>query len=221
MNYKKSYSQCGEDVIIEFLLRDVLHYSSISYVDIGVHHPIVLNNTYLLYDTFEVRCGVLVEPNPSMAGLITSTRSKDHFENIGIYCGGGDLTYYRMDVDTLNTFSEISALDYVKKGHAIVGKDEIKTVDINELFCKYFCSDSRINVLSIDVEGVDVEIIQSIDYEKWTPERMCVETIEYLGAKRGDFQALVSFLESKGYIVFADTYINTIFVKQTSLNWLN
>lgn len=43
---QKSYSQCGEDIIINFLLRRLgLDSSSIFYIDIGAHHPYYLSNT--------------------------------------------------------------------------------------------------------------------------------------------------------------------------------
>ncbi len=50
--YEKSYSQCGEDLIVKFILRDVMgEKRNISYMDIGANHPIRLSNTYLFYKT--------------------------------------------------------------------------------------------------------------------------------------------------------------------------
>ena len=67
--------------------------------------------------------------------------------------------------------------------------------------------------LSLDVEGLDFDILSSIDYDANYHKVICVETIEYTpdgtGGKNND---IIQFLLSKNYFVFADTFINTIFV---------
>ena len=69
--------------------------------------------------------------------------------------------------------------------------------------------------MSLDVEGLDEMILKSINYEKSCPSVICVETISF--SENGDGvknKPIIEFLESKGYLLFADTYINTIFVKK-------
>jgi hypothetical protein len=61
--YKISYSQSGEDLILDFLLYD-LNIKPITYLDIGTNDPIEINNTYLFYT--KGYSGVCVEPNPIM-----------------------------------------------------------------------------------------------------------------------------------------------------------
>ena len=60
---KKSYSQCGEDLIVRYIF-DVLRIEHPSYLDIGAHHPFFLNNTALLYE--EGSRGVNVEADPQL-----------------------------------------------------------------------------------------------------------------------------------------------------------
>ncbi|MFM6249337.1 MAG: hypothetical protein ACKPEQ_09345, partial [Dolichospermum sp.] len=56
-----SYSQCGEDLIINFIFNN-LGIINPSYLDIGAHHPTYLSNTYSFY---RKGCqGVCVEPDP-------------------------------------------------------------------------------------------------------------------------------------------------------------
>ena len=43
---KKSYSQCGEDLIVKFIF-DILNIKNPSYIDIGAHHPNYISNTAL------------------------------------------------------------------------------------------------------------------------------------------------------------------------------
>ena len=71
------------------------------------------------------------------------------------------------------------------------------------------------DLLSIDVEGLDEQILKSIDYNLVVPKVMCVETLTFSTQQgKGEKKtALIEFVKSKGYMVYSDTYINTIFVK--------
>jgi hypothetical protein len=58
---KVSYSQSGEDVIVDFIFQ-ILKIQKPSYLDVGAHHPSYLSNTYLFY---QKGCqGVCIEPDP-------------------------------------------------------------------------------------------------------------------------------------------------------------
>ena len=61
--YRKSYSQCGEDIIVARLLRD-MGIDMPFYVEIGTNDPVIFNNTYFFYR--RGAHGVCVEPNPKL-----------------------------------------------------------------------------------------------------------------------------------------------------------
>lgn len=48
-HYRKSYSQCGEDVIVDRILS-LMGIKNPTYLDIGANDPIFRNNTYFLYE---------------------------------------------------------------------------------------------------------------------------------------------------------------------------
>ena len=49
-NYaKKSFSQCGEDLIVDYVFK-ARGVGRPSYLDIGAHHPYWLSNTALFYE---------------------------------------------------------------------------------------------------------------------------------------------------------------------------
>jgi hypothetical protein len=74
---------------------------------------------------------------------------------------------------------------------------------------------SHPNFINIDVEGLDLQIAKTIDFEKFKPEVFCVETLGFAGAnKETKNQDLIDFFVSKGYFIYADTYINTIFCRK-------
>ena len=69
--------------------------------------------------------------------------------------------------------------------------------------------------LTLDAEGMDLQILRSIDFDKQWPKIICVEAAEYspvgAGARRAD---LIDFLQSKNYIEYANTNLNAIMVKK-------
>jgi hypothetical protein len=73
--------------------------------------------------------------------------------------------------------------------------------------------------LSIDIEGSDLAALKAIDYERYPIPVICAETSVFdfdknqLGGKILEIQ---EFLLANGYFIYADTYINTIFVNK---NW--
>jgi hypothetical protein len=66
------------------------------------------------------------------------------------------------------------------------------------------------------VEGLDLKILESIEYTDNTPKVVCVETMTYSTTGHGMKSLdIIDFLKDMGYMVYADTYINTIFVKRS------
>lgn len=209
---KLSYSQTGEDIIVKFIF-DAIGVDKPSYLDIGAHHPTYINNTAMLY---KAGCrGINVEPDPILFTAFKKERPEDVNLNIGVAMKPGTLPFFVMDPPTLNTFSESEANKYVSEnGFAIRKKLHLDVDTIQKIVAKYH--DGKFpDFLSVDVEGLDYELIQSIEYKKNFPKVICVETITYSDKGKGIKQReIINYLESQGYLVFADTYINTIFVKK-------
>jgi hypothetical protein len=122
------------------------------------------------------------------------------------------------NVSGLGTFSKEEATFWETTGNAVVGKHKVASIikipllTINSLMEIYFSPHP--NLLSLDVEGLDLAILKTIDFSRFHPEVICVETLGY-GENDKEFKNrdIISFLESNGYFVYADTYINTIFCR--------
>ena len=67
----------------------------------------------------------------------------------------------------------------------------------------------------MDAEGVDLAILRSIDFGKYRPCIVCVETLTYSdaggGRKIGEIDTL---MRAAGYMRYADTFINSIYVDE-------
>lgn len=212
---KFSYSQTGEDMIVDFIfsLRSV---DNPSYLDIGAYHPQQLSNTYFFYK--KGGHGINVEPNPENSLLFKKLRPRDKNFTCGIGVEKSQLKYFAFSDSTLNTFDADSAINLVENfGKILLSEHIVEVLTIHEILQEANFSEFP-DFLSLDVEGLDLLILESIDFTciRRCPKVICVETIEYtLNGSGRKNQEVISFLEDKNYILFADTFINSIFVHKS------
>jgi FkbM family methyltransferase len=210
---RHSYAQRGEDLIIADILKN-LKITRPSYLDIGAHHPTYLSNTYYFYRAGAH--GVCIEPNPLLAKQIKRKRSRDIVLPIGVgSIDRASSTFYIMSTPTLSTFSKTEAETYLSSKN--YGDQKIEQIvkipqrNINSVIKEYL--NNRVDLLSVDTEGMDYEIITSIDFSNCRPVVICVETGRKVSADRYERdEALIRYLETSGYIRYADTHINSIFI---------
>lgn len=202
---KPTYSRDLEDVILLNLARK-LNLGNFSYLDIGVCHPVIRNNTYLFYENGFVN-GVLVEPNPVMSELAQIYRPKNKVLTYGASAGeNGTLTYYHGHAPGLNTFlPEVTE----KRGY-LDNKMEIPVVNINEIIEKHF--DKAPDILDIDTEGMDYDLLSVLDTKKYPIKILCIET------EPG--QRLRKLVSEKGYVHFQTTTENLIYVRKEEMEKL-
>jgi len=209
-----TFSQCGEDIIINFLFKDMLNINDVTYLDIGANDPAKYNNTFYFYKSgFR---GVSIDANSYFKKPFKKERPGDKFISAGIGPVDGKANFYVIDPHTLSTFSEKEAKKYTSTGlHKIVEIQEKEILSIGNILKKYF-KKKYPNFLSIDVEGYDLEIIKSIDFTKWRPAVICAETLTYTtDSSEKKIKNILSLLKKNNYRIYADTYINTVFVDNT------
>ena len=207
-----SYSQSGEDIIIDDLFQN-LKGTNKTYLDIGANDPVICNNTYLLYK--KGWRGVLVEPDPAMCEIVKSKRPGDTILNIGIGLSNENNAPFYLFPGRLNTWSTFSQEEAAIRETASGLKAKKITVQlktINNILEQYFsiCP----NFVSIDVEGLDLDILKSLDFNRFRPDVFCVETITFSMSNEGEkLDDISKFLISQDYFIYADTHINTIFCR--------
>lgn len=213
---RNSYSQTGEDVIVDFLFRGVGN-TNPSYLDIGTNNPTWGNNTFLFYENGSR--GVLVEADQTIIPLIKESRVGDKVLNIGVGLSEQkEADFYIFDVSGIHTFNKQEAEERDKIGvHKIVKIEKVSLKPINEIIKENF--DTFPDFLSIDIEGLDLAVLQSLDFSKYPIPVICSETCTYSEnhIKPKDL-AIAEFMLKQGYFIYADTYINTIFVNK---EWFN
>jgi FkbM family methyltransferase len=213
-HFSKSYSQCGEDMVIKFILRAMSLNEKWTWIDIGAHHPTWINNTAYFYE--QGYHGINIEPNPKLIQGFYDKRKKDLNLNIAIADKTGVMDFYIMDSPTLSTLSAEEAYENEKLGHKIIGVVPIKTMPITVVLERY-CGNVFPYFLSLDAEGYDLKILKSFDWRTAYPKIICVENIPYFPKLKNYFESMQKndlsiYLETKNYSIIAFTLINTIFV---------
>lgn len=200
-----SYSQEGEDILLARLFEGQRHGF---YVDVGACHPKRFSNTALFYALGWH--GINIEPNPDAIQTFYWLRPRDINLQIGISDVAGTKTYYMLDDPALNSFDkELADRRQMESGYRIVGTCEVKTERLDTIFERHLPHGIEIDFLSVDVEGYDLQVIKSNNWNRYRPRWLLVE-------QRGCSIAaalhteLNKVLQHEGYELFAKT-LNTLF----------
>lgn len=210
--YYNSYSQAGEDAIISYLFQDK-KINKISYLDLGTNNPDFGNNTFLFYNRGSR--GVCVEADKNLIPNIKLKRPEDITLNFGVSDGKVEYAdFYIFDNPALNTFDKSEAQERENQGSFKIITTEkvlLKTIDdiIKNNFSHYP------DFLSIDIEGLDLLVLKTLDFITSPIPVICVETCIYSeNHVRPKNSEIINFMLSQNYFIYADTYINTIFVNK-------
>jgi FkbM family methyltransferase len=210
---KVSHAQCGEDLIMEHVLTN-LGIRRPFYVDIGAHDPFHLNNTAIFHQ--QGARGVNIEPDPTLIERFRKKRPGDVNLGIGVSDrpDASKLSFHVFNVPTLNTFSaeEARRIEQEDPRYKVVRVIDVPVRNINDVLDEH-CGHRRIDILSMDVEGLDEALIRAIDLDRHRPLLICLETISFSSTGQGvKNQPLIDLIKGKGYLLYADTNINSIFV---------
>lgn len=202
-----------EDLLLISLIRQ-LNLEKISFIEIGVCHPVIRNNTYMIYENYsyneEIYNGVLVEANPICWSLIEDYRPHDRLVKNGVVPSkksAGDLTFYMFPhLLGHSTFSKEIAEGLKRTEECCEMTIPVTTID--RLIADYFDGEA-VDILGIDAEGLDYEILNDWDSEKY-PFKIIVSE----AGINEDNSAMEDAMKKKGYLIYARTLENIIWVRK-------
>lgn len=210
---RASYAASGEDCVAAYLLRffTKIGDENIRYLDIGSHHPTEGNNTYYFYR--RGGRGVLVEPNPIQCERSRRLRPADKTINAGVAFteDATEATYYMFERDTLNTFSsEWAQLIPERKGVRMLEKRTVPLIQIETLLRDEF--DGTVpDFVSIDVEGLETDVLRTIDLNSYRPPLVLVE-VAHGSVPLGEEFPVEKLLKQHDYLLVANTGVNLFFL---------
>ena len=207
-----SYSQEGEDI----LLKRIFEKKKITkgfYVDIGCFHPIKYSNTYLLF--LKGWKGINIDANPLSIKYFAKKRPNDTNINIGISSDERVMSYYSFNIPALNTFSKEQADLYLQnKINKLLGVEQVEVKPLQNILKHYLPVEVKITLMSIDVEGIDYDVLLSNDWDKYLPSVIVIENhsskIEMLNSDK-----IYLFLNSKGYYLHSKLDLSCIYIHNT------
>lgn len=207
----KSYSQEGEDMILRRLFEKQ---KTGFYVDVGAHHPKRFSNTFFFYK--KGWSGINIDAMPNSMSLFNKIRSRDSNLEIPISDKKQTLKYYMFNEPALNGFSkELAEKRDGKNNYKIISEKDMETSTLKKILVKYLPSGQEIDFMSIDVEGLDLQVLKSNNWERFRPKFVL---IEILGSSINDMTDAkeYKYLAEVGYEIFAKTVNTVIFQRLDS-----
>ena len=210
----KSYSQEGEDLILR---RYFDGKKNGFYIDIGAYHPTQISNTYYFYR--KGWSGINIDANPDSIDIFNKRRTRDTNLLCAVGKNGEELSFYRFqnNVSAINTFEKPMADQMIREGYAIKDIISVTTQGLSEILAKHVDPKQKIDFMSVDVEGHELSLLTSNNWDTFRPEVLLVEILgsdltHSLSLAELKENPVYAYLESIGYVGFAKTY-NTVFFK--------
>lgn len=208
LNYIMSYSQLGQDLEV---LKIYNNKTEGFFVEIGASDGIDLSNTYLLEKTYNWK-GICVEPLPEKFKLLCKNRPNSLCSDKAVYNESNKEVIFDI-ANECDFLSGISDNIDRHKNYVNANKTQITvtTISFNDLLetCN---SPLFIDYLSLDTEGSELEILKSVDLQKYIFGLIHIEH-NYMEPRRSEIREL---LTSNGYHYIGENNVDDCY-KHTSI----
>jgi len=191
-----SFAKSGEDMQLKKLINNN---TPGVYLDVGCWDPVKASNTY--YFSLRNWKGICIDPNPELGELYKKIRPNDIFINKGVSDkpDSKGMTYFMLGGNSdssMNTFDQ----SFLEKGNLM--KDVKKTINIpivrlDTIISEHYLSNERLDFFDIDVEGHDLNVLKSNNWELYRPKIVMIET--NLNLIKDISSEITQYLESVNY----------------------
>jgi FkbM family methyltransferase len=192
------------------------------FVEVGALDGISGSNTYF-FEKERNWSGILIEPNPiEFKKLLDCDRTLSKKENCAIFSEEKDVEFLSIEgpcnvligiidfydsrhIERINR--ELKMYENYPIGHEYYSSRElikVKGLKLQTLLDKYEIN--HIDLLSIDVEGAELQVLESIDYNKTTVDCILLENNYGIDKE-------FNFLVSKGFKVLGNIEWDVVFIK--------
>lgn len=203
---QRYWSQYGEDIVLDRVLN--LKQPGF-FVDVGCYHPVKYNNTYKLYrrgwrgvniDLDRIKIQAFNLRRPSDINVVAAV--SDEERTVPLYSTG----FY-----TLTQTIDDKTMQKSKRGGQSVEQREVHTTTLSRILDDTPFWNRKIDVLSVDVEGHELPVLKSLDFERYLPKVIIVESHaraleEILNSE------LYQFIQRRGFTLFNWTGPSLLFI---------
>ncbi len=135
------------------------------FVEVGANHPTLENQTWFLEQ--QGWSGVLVEPNPELYKLLQEKRPRSCVVQAAAGAQNGEVDLL-LGVNHLHS-TLAPVLDDPLSGNKV----RVRLRTMNSILTETGLA--KIDFLSIDVEGVELQVLQGLDLPKYSPQLILIE----------------------------------------------
>jgi len=212
----KYYSFSGVDIV----LKKIFYQQEKGfYIDVGCQNPIKNNNTYLLYKKgWE---GINIDLDEDNINLFNSARPNDSNFNKAVSSNVKDVElYFYHKKSPINTIDKKTSEFQRAK---VTSVKKITTDTLNNIILNTKYKNHIFDLLSIDVEGHELEVLKGFDLDKYSPKVIVVEYLD-LNVSKLEIKNLsignvlnseiYKYLISKNYILVNNIYCDLVFVNK-------
>lgn len=198
-----SLAQNFEDLIFEKLKVSAGIDRNGFYVDIGAHDPIRFSNTYILRK--QGWRGINIDPLPSCINRFRKRRPDDINLNIGISDKAGEMEYYSFEEPAFNTTNPVRAEHVIKSGYSKLKEKRVIKIDTLKNVLDSYLGERQIDLMTIDVETMELSVLKSNDWDKYRPRFIIMESIVSCNESLDNIynDPAVKYLIGKSYIAVA------------------
>lgn len=196
-----SFSQFGEDAVVASLIPR----QTGIYLDVGAGHPVTFSNTYSFY--CQGWSGVLVEPLPANVEHARLVRPRDSV--VQALCGleaDREIEFFEYSPYEYSTTEPERVTELSTRGHEPIARYRLPVLSLRSLMETYKLSD--VDLLSIDVEGAELSVLQSADWERFRP---AIAVIEEWDSPLQSQTEISHFMQERGYEIMAVTGFSSIY----------
>lgn len=169
---REYFSQFGEDIVLENIFG---RKKGGFYVDVGCYHPKHWSNTYLLHQ--REWTGINIDIDAYKIQSFNRVRGKSINICSAVSNEEKEITYYcSRDYSPVNTLDQNFANEMTSKKPRVnyVAKQTKSRMLDNIILETKFC-EREIDLLSIDVEGHELPVLQSLNFEVYKPKVLVIE----------------------------------------------
>ena len=210
INPRRYFGQTAEDVLLDMYFPE----KKGNYVDIGAGRPITGSNTFGFYK--RGWNGICVDPISFNCKMFGRFRPKDQILNILIGAEENVIEFWEFEPYVYSTADKEVAEKVIRvSGVRLLVKSMKRVLPLSEIVPNADPLDPML--LTVDVEGFDLQVLKSNDWEKFRPRVICVE--EWSSSLDVNQNSEISlYLRGKNYQRRAWTGLSSIYVEQTYLD---
>lgn len=187
-----SYSQRGEDLCIRAFFKNV---SAGYYVDVGCSWPKKISNTFHFYQTGWR--GLCIDANDELCDEWKAVRPRDQFVVSAISDVKLEIEYKKYKSTEYNTLLDSHVETSSGSGLDVIDTVSMTTRTLSDIFEEESVP-REFEFLNIDVEGMDLRVLRSVDFGRWRPRVICIEAHEF-DQMHPERSEVVSFCQGIGY----------------------